>query len=1540
MVFGLTPMHPTQCIYWRLRPLLLSLLCIFSVHFALAQPAIQSFSPEKGPMGTTVTITGSGFSNTPVNNIVYFGPVRAVVEAANATSLTVKVPGGASARRIAVTVNQRTAWSNRPFIVTFPDGGNFDYGFWGDRFDSSTGPYPYAVAMADLDGDGKIDLVNTNNGNVPASSISLFLNTSNKGDIAFATRKDITVPDMPRDIVTGDFDGDGKQDLAVSYIVDHGIVQVFRNESTPGNLQLSAPITLSVGASPYALVVGDIDKDGRPDIVSANNLSGNVSLLRNTTTGNTLSFVKTEIYTGIWPADVDMGDLDNDGKPEVVVTHELGNAIVVLKNNSTPGAVAMQALPAIQSFGALKGIAVGDLDGDGLADVPCIEPDSLKLSMYRNTTTGGAISFAAPIRWGIIEAPGFYKPYHLKMDDLTGDGKLDMMVAGPGTSVNLYRNLSTPGNLNLTMYYHLSSFSPYELASGDLDNDGKPDVAAVNFTHHKLSIWRNQGNEPVVYRFSPTSAVAGTTVTIEGSRYTQATGVSFGGVPAASFTIDSDGRIRAVVGTGNSGAVAVTNAYGTGRKDGFEFAAPPVIGGFSPTLGGKDTLITITGTNFIHLKAVKIGGVDVASYTVVSPTVIRAIAGSGATGPVSVTTDFGSYDHGTFTYYEQPVITSFTPESGAKGTVLTITGQHLLGTRTLSVGGYPVVSFLVQSNTQLTAVMADGGYGDVRLRTPGGVATKGIFRFAPVVVQSITPGRGPAGTLVQITGQHFSNVSDSNLVFFGTTRGKVVNASNNLLTVEVPAAATLGPLSVVAHGTTGYYPRGFLQTYNNGQAGISKQSYGWAGAFSTPGDPTQSIVADLDGDGRLDVLVMADFNKGLAYLRNTSVNGKVSFEAPVPLPGDMGYRAYPMLLGDLDSDGRPEIVVNYASSLRVFKNHSTTSKIAFADYVEYPLANSANNVLIADFDGDGRQDLVYGYADANYKSRLGVSRNVGSNGQIAFAPTLDIAGGDNTQGLKYSADLDLDGKIDLLMRNNDLLTAFRNTSTPGNFQFTASASQPVLNGYYYNIIGDINDDGLADVVLISEQDQKLMTVYRNTSGGGKLSFTESMTLPMPEVVNGTVIGQLDGDGIPDVGIMPASRMTTILYQNKSNGSSVAWGTGVDFATDKALYKWITTVSVGDVDGDGKPDMIAHNNPGDQFTILRNQAGEAVITRCANDKVQLQGEVAGNTYQWQVNDGSGFKDIADDAIYQGTHTRNLQIVSIPYNWDSYEYRCITDGVAGVRSNLVVNAVRPFGTLKVEQDIVCGGGFIRVELERPALFPSETKLELMESINDGAYKVVNTSTTSYPQILSYPIDQVAGQRKYYFRMTPVEGAACPVPTSSNIDSVKVFTTPRPLVQMDGQSMRVTNVDASTLYVWMKVTGSGKTEVFSGTGAAGATFATRESGTYLVQARPKDCWISSEELNYAYTAVTAIDGARLGVRAYPIPADDVLYIETLRLSDAWETLYIVAPDGRRQQPILSVAGRTQVSVPLAGLKPGIYYVVLNRQRKAPAVLKFMKK
>lgn len=86
-------------------------------------PTITSFTPTSGPVGTTVTISGSNFSSTAANNIVYFGAVKATVTAATSTSLSVTVPTGATYAPITVTVNGLTTYSQAPFILTFSGGG-------------------------------------------------------------------------------------------------------------------------------------------------------------------------------------------------------------------------------------------------------------------------------------------------------------------------------------------------------------------------------------------------------------------------------------------------------------------------------------------------------------------------------------------------------------------------------------------------------------------------------------------------------------------------------------------------------------------------------------------------------------------------------------------------------------------------------------------------------------------------------------------------------------------------------------------------------------------------------------------------------------------------------------------------------------------------------------------------------------------------------------------------------------------------------------------------------------------------------------------------------------------------------------------------------------------------------------------------------------------------------------------------------------------------------------------------------------------------
>src|SRR5689334_20424067 len=97
-------------------------ILLFISQAIFAQPVINSFSPTSGPVGTTVTITGTGFNFWADSNIVYFGAVRATLQSVSANSLTVTVPAGATYAPITVTSNRLTAYSKLAFTVTFAYG--------------------------------------------------------------------------------------------------------------------------------------------------------------------------------------------------------------------------------------------------------------------------------------------------------------------------------------------------------------------------------------------------------------------------------------------------------------------------------------------------------------------------------------------------------------------------------------------------------------------------------------------------------------------------------------------------------------------------------------------------------------------------------------------------------------------------------------------------------------------------------------------------------------------------------------------------------------------------------------------------------------------------------------------------------------------------------------------------------------------------------------------------------------------------------------------------------------------------------------------------------------------------------------------------------------------------------------------------------------------------------------------------------------------------------------------------------------------------
>jgi hypothetical protein len=258
------------------------------------------------------------------------------------------------------------------------------------KVDFGVGAGPIAVAICDLDKDGKADLAVANNG---ASTVSLLRNIGSSGSItssSFAAKVDLTAGTHPFGIATGDIDGDGKPDIAVPNQAS-ATVSVFRNTSTPGTIaagSFAAKADFTTGSQPYGVAIGDIDGDGKPDLAVPNNGAASVSVLRNTTSGATISFAaKVDFATGSSPYCAALADMNGDGMPDLVIANRASNTVSILKNTASSGSISSSSFAAKKDFAtgaAPVSVALGDLDADGRPDVVTPNISANTISVLRN----------------------------------------------------------------------------------------------------------------------------------------------------------------------------------------------------------------------------------------------------------------------------------------------------------------------------------------------------------------------------------------------------------------------------------------------------------------------------------------------------------------------------------------------------------------------------------------------------------------------------------------------------------------------------------------------------------------------------------------------------------------------------------------------------------------------------------------------------------------------------------------------------------------------------------------------------------------------------------------------------------------------------------------------------------------------------------------------------------------------------------------------------------------------------------------------------
>ena len=309
----------------------------------------------------------------------------------------------------------------------------------------------------------------------------------------------------------------------------------------------------------------------------------------------------------------------------------------------------------------------------------------------------------------------------------------------------------------------------------------------------------------------PTSG--GGSVTLTGTNLSGASSVTFGGLDATTYSVDSDTTITATAPAHAAGPVSVLveTVGGTSEARTFTYVAAPTLTSLSPgagpTSGGGS--VTLTGTNLSGASSVTFGGLDATTYSVDSDTTITATAPAHAAGPVSVLVETvgGTSEARTFTYVAAPTLTSLSPGAGptSGGGSVTLTGTNLSGASSVTFGGLDATTYSVDSDTTITATAPAHAAGPVSVlvETVGGTSEARTFTYvAAPTLTSLSPGAGPTsgGGSVTLTG---TNLSGASSVTFGGLDATTYSVdSDTTITATAPAHAA-GPVSVLVETVGG-----------------------------------------------------------------------------------------------------------------------------------------------------------------------------------------------------------------------------------------------------------------------------------------------------------------------------------------------------------------------------------------------------------------------------------------------------------------------------------------------------------------------------------------------------------------------------------------------------------------------------------------------------------------------------------------------------------------------------------------------------------------
>lgn len=931
-------------------------------------------------------------------------------------------------------------------------------------------------------------------------------------------------------IATGDLDRDGRIDM-VALAPATGNVHGLAGD---GALGFTATFNLSEGTLPADIALADINRDGRLDLISAIEGDDVVSVRLGDGAG---SFgIATTIATPPGPAAVAIGDVDNDGAPDIVVACATVSLLAVLRNTTPIGS----ATPAFTTSGTIpinggpRAVALLHLNSDAVLDVAACCTITNTVDLLHGDGAGGLIPntslnvglFPQRIAVGDLDRSGWPDAVVICRDDATAHVLLDTSGAGTLTAGPVL----TTGLL------------PADVVAGDLNQDGRLDLCIASAGDNRVDLFEGDGTGAFTATF--TLPIADQPVALAFAR------LDWGG--ALDLAI---GRRAGQDVLGASNWLPLTGtSFATGfNADTLDTVAALAAGDLNRD-GNLDVISASDGANnAIVMFGESSGMFSPIAQTIATPTLPRGVVlgdfnhddfldaalmcRSPAMVAVLFNDGFGLFAAGPTTAIPGDPVALARGDLNADG-LLDLVIAHSTTTRLLQVllgdgaGGFLALAPLtIAANTADIAIgdLNEDGDLDVVITAPGLQATTyfGDGTGALTLGASHGPGAGSAPTDIAV--------------------GYVDSDAHLDLVFNDPGGNTL---RLLRGDGTGNFPTSITIAAGSG--------------------PSSVALGDIDGDGDTDIACGTLGGPGdRLHVLIGDGSGAIWTPHVHPLDGS----PLRVIVAEFTSDLRDDILIGCSGRhISLF----VADGAAVRGGVNSGSPSRPAGAGVADIDRDGDLDaLVAESFDTTHQITV-----LNGNGGITFVGATSHAVGDGPRAVG-AIDINLDGHLDLVSLNHDAATLSVRLADGLGGYLTAVDTAVASNGFDL-AFADVNRDGRPDIVTVHDA-PATVTVLTNTTpiGSPSPSFTTAFLGGAAGSGTSLSIGDINRDGAPDILVGNAATSCSMWLND---------GVGAFPVLNAVTTPLAVAVDLGDINGDGRLDIVGTGSANTIFGMLGDGAG--------------------------------------------------------------------------------------------------------------------------------------------------------------------------------------------------------------------------------------------------------------------------------------------------------------------------------------------------------------